>query len=153
MGTQDHPSPAFREPLNELKRLCSASKVLPKSFTLPELLVGCVYEGTFNGSRVRIRRVRPHPRGDSQKVEEVRAWCCIHVLGDSRILQAFHQVAVTSKHLSHQNIVRILGVNVEPFELISDWMPGGDLPGYVAEHPDVDRRSLVGYLYTASGTC
>ena len=72
-----------------------------------------------------------------------------YVLGDSRILQAFHQVAVTSKHLSHKNIVRVLGVNVEPFELISGWMPGGDLPGYIVGHPNVNRNSLVGFLYTA----
>ena len=72
-----------------------------------------------------------------------------HVLGDSRILQAFHQVAVTSKHLSHQNVVRVLGVNVEPFELISVWMPGGDLPGYVARYPTANKRSLVGFIYIA----
>ena len=75
-----------------------------------------------------------------------------HLLGDSRILQAFHQVAVTSKHLLHQNIVRTLGVNVEPFEFISNWMPGGDLSGYVARHPNVDRRSLVGFLRIARRT-
>ena len=73
-------------------------------------------------------------------------------LGDSRILQAFYEVAVTSKHLSHQNVVRVLGVNVEPFELISVWMPGGNLPEYVAGNPNANRRSLVGFPYTARST-
>ena len=48
-----------------------------------------------------------------------------------------------SRHLVHSNIVPILGSTVEPFELISDWMPGGDLPGYIAKHPDADKLSLV----------
>ena len=55
-------------------------------------------------------------------------------------------MAVTSKHLAHPNIVPILGVTVEPFEVISNWMPGGDLLGYVAKHPDADRLSLVRFL-------
>ena len=73
MGIPDHQSPAFQESLYGLKKLCSANDVLPKSFTLPESLLGCVYEGIFDGSKVRVRRVRPHPRGDPRKVKEVRA--------------------------------------------------------------------------------
>ena len=72
------------------------------------------------------------------------------VLGNPRILQIFHQVAVASKYLSHPNIVPILGATVGPYELISDWMLGGDLLGYIANNPDVDRLSLVGFpLYRA----
>ena len=52
-------------------------------------------------------------------------------------------MAVTSKHLEHPNIVPLLGVTMEPFELISGWVPGGDLPGYLAKHPDANRPSLV----------
>ena len=66
------------------------------------------------------------------------------VLRRSPISQIFRQVAVTSKHLAHPNIVSLLGVTLEPLELISDWVPGVDLPGYIAKHPDADRLSLVG---------
>ena len=52
-------------------------------------------------------------------------------------------MAVVSKHLVHPNIVPLLGIAVDPYELISDWMPGGDLMGYIDTHPDADRRSLV----------
>ena len=48
------------------------------------------------------------------------------------------------KRSAHPNIVPLLGVTIEPLELISDWMPGGDLPGYIAKHPNADRLSLVG---------
>lgn len=55
----------------------------------------------------------------------------------------FHQVAVMSKYLQHPNIVPLLGVTVDPLELISEWMSGGDLPGYISNHPEADRHSLV----------
>ena len=105
-----------------------------------------MYEGTFNGSRVRIRRVKTYPGGDPQKIKEVCLVLHFSVLGNPQILQVFRQVAVTSKHLSHANIVPILGATIEPYELISDWMPGGDLPGYIANNPDADRLSLVGFF-------
>ena len=30
-----------------------------------------------------------------------------------------------------------------PFQLISEWMPRGDLTEYVGKHPEADRLSLV----------
>ena len=51
-----------------LRKICGVKNVLPKACTLSDSLLGCVYEGTFNGSKVRIRRVRTHPTGDPQKL-------------------------------------------------------------------------------------
>ena len=48
------------------------------------------------------------------------------------------------KHLTHPNILSLLGVSITPFQLISDWMPGGDLPGYIEKNPNPDRLKLVG---------
>ena len=61
----------FQEPLDELRRICGVKNVLPATCTLSDSLLGCVYEGTFNGSKVRIRRVRTHSKGDPQKAKEV----------------------------------------------------------------------------------
>ena len=66
-----------------------------------------------------------------------------HVLGHSRISWTFHQVALLAKHIAHPNIVPLLGVIVDPLELISDWMSGGDLTTYITSRPDADRHSLV----------
>ena len=49
--------------------------MLPKPWTLSESLLGCVYRGTFNGSKVRIRRVKMFSGGDTRKVKEVCTWC------------------------------------------------------------------------------
>jgi len=58
--------------------------------------------------------------------------------------QAFHQMAAVWKNLAHPNIVPLLGVTADPVQLVSGWMPETDLTGYTADHPDVDRLSLVG---------
>ena len=71
-------------------------------------------------------------------------------LGRSRISQAFHQVTVVWKHLAHPNIVPLLGATIDPPQLISDRMPGGDLIEYIASHSDADRTNLVSDLSTSS---
>jgi len=50
------------------------------------------------------------------------------------------------KHLTHPNVVPFLGITLTRFQLISDWMSGGDLPQHIKEHPDADRLGLVGAL-------
>jgi len=50
------------------------------------------------------------------------------------------------KHLKHQNILSLLGVTITPFQLISPWMPGGDLPGYIKKNPGSDPLGPVGAL-------
>jgi len=56
------------------------------------------------------------------------------------------QQAVVWKHLEHPNIVPFLGITSTPLQLISEWMPGGDLTEYIRKHPDTDRLRLVGFL-------
>ena len=48
------------------------------------------------------------------------------------------------KRLTHPNILPLLGVTITPFQLVSTWMSGGDLPGYIKKHLDADRLVLVG---------
>ena len=74
-------------------------------------------------------------------VTDIATFPCSPVLANP---QNFHQMAVTWKHLKHPNIVPLLGVTTNPLQHISDWMPGGDLTGYISSHPDADRLYLVG---------
>ena len=82
-GISDHAAPVFRECLHGLREICAIEEVLPKSCTLSESLLGCVYEGTFGGSRVRIRRIRMCPGRDSQKLREVCTQCCASLISDT----------------------------------------------------------------------
>ena len=52
------------------------------------------------------------------------------------------------KHLIHPNILPLLGITITPFQLISNWMSGGDLPEYLEQNPDADRLQLVRALPT-----
>jgi len=47
------------------------------------------------------------------------------------------------KRLNHPNIVPFKGVTFNPLQLISEWIPGGDLPKYVEANQHVNLISLV----------
>ena len=64
--------------------------------------------------------------------------------------QTLYQEAVVCKRLTHSNIVPLLGITPSPLQLISEWMPGGDLTEYIKKHPDTDRLDLVGAPPVAS---
>ena len=56
------------------------------------------------------------------------------------------------KHLAHPNFVPLFGVvhspsvSYTPLQLISEWVPGGDLTEYIKKYPDTGRLDLVGVL-------
>ena len=50
------------------------------------------------------------------------------------------------KYLKHQNILPLIGISTSPIQLISKWMPGGNLSEYIGEHTKADRVRLVGVL-------
>lgn len=56
------------------------------------------------------------------------------------------------RHLTHPNIVPLLGITLEPLQLISAWIPGGELTDYIANNPNTNRIALVGVLYLLGWT-
>jgi serine/threonine protein kinase len=48
------------------------------------------------------------------------------------------------KRLIHPNVLPLLGVTIDSFQLISSWMSGGHLLGYIQNNSDADRLALVG---------
>ena len=55
----------------------------------------------------------------------------------------FCKEAVVWKRLNHPNIVPFKGVTFDPLQLISEWMPGGELRDYVRKNRDTSLVSLV----------
>lgn len=53
------------------------------------------------------------------------------------------------KHLSHPRIVPFMGVTLEPLQLVSEWMPGGELRSYVRENPQKNLVDLVSRVLLA----
>ena len=47
------------------------------------------------------------------------------------------------KRLSHPHIVPFIGATLEPLQLVSGWMPGGELRSYIKGNPRTDLINLV----------
>jgi hypothetical protein len=131
-------TPAPWEYLHELWSIYGTKTTLATSYILPLLLptvgslplasgvYGDVYEGRLDGSKVCVKRIRAYNQEIQQKVTKT-----------------FCRGAAGWKNLSHPNIVPLLGITTTPFQLVSNWMPGGDLPEYIGKHPDADRPQLL----------
>ena len=101
-------------------------------------------EGTFGSSKVRIQHLTMYLNGEPRAFKVVRfddTFTHVLILNN---LQAFYRMVVVRKNLSHPNFVPLLGVTTDPIQLVSGWMPDVDLTGYITDHPDADRLSIVG---------
>ena len=57
--------------------------------------------------------------------------------------QKSYQEAIILKHMRHPNIVPFVGIAGAPPQLVSKWMPGGNLIEYIKKNPWADRLGLV----------
>lgn len=48
------------------------------------------------------------------------------------------------KRLNHPNIVPLKGVRLNPLQLVSEWMPGGELREYIRLNQSANLIGLVG---------
>ena len=119
---------------------------LPKIDDLPLIGGGScdVYQVTLPGSRVCVKRVRvaQNIQQEVAKVHFLKPPLPLHATTNGT--QAFCKEAVIWKHLKHRNVLPLLGVTTTPFQLISNWVSGGNLLGYVQQYPDADQSRLVG---------
>lgn len=58
-------------------------------------------------------------------------------------LQDFRGDVAVWANLDHQNILRCFGVTIDPFQIMTEWMPNGEAMQYVRERQDADRVLLV----------
>ena len=49
------------------------------------------------------------------------------------------------KGLRHRNIVSLIGVTTRPLQLVSEWMPNGNLREYLNKNPGAGRIGLVSF--------
>ena len=48
------------------------------------------------------------------------------------------------KYLKHPNVLPFLGATIDPPQLVSVWMRGGNLTNYLNKNADADELGLVG---------
>ena len=103
-----------------------------------------MYRVTLPGSEVCVKRVRAD-QNTQQEVAKVHFFIMpLFLHATTNGTQAFCKEAVVWKHLTHPNVLPLLGVTTTPPQLISNWVPGGNLLQHVQKHPDADQQKLVG---------
>lgn len=66
-----------------------------------------------------------------------------HLARRSKRAPKFCREAIIWKNLRHPNVLPLLGVTFNPPQLVSVWMPGGNLTEYIKKDPGADRCRLV----------
>lgn len=59
-----------------------------------------------------------------------------------------YQEALIWKRLKHPNIVQFIGITSKPLQIISEWMPGGNMTVYINSNPRAGRITLVSSLFS-----
>ena len=105
-----------------------------------------MYEGTLDGSRVYIERVRVYVQGGPQEATKVRPRCRPYPCPPSltKLTDVLPRGRSVETLDTPPHILPLLGTIINPSQLVSNWMSGGDLPGYIKETPEAGRLRLVG---------
>ena len=92
-----------------------------------------------------IKRLKMN-EGDSEKGFKVPLFDLTHCRR-STFTQGFCQEIIGWKHLTHPNILPLLGVSVsiDPrcFCILTEWMPNGNVVQYTRSYPKANRLRLV----------
>lgn len=82
--------------------------------------------------------------GGQEKINEVSYSPPAGILISLQISKLLCEEAILWKYLNHPNIVPFKGVTLEPPQLVSEWMAGGELRDYIKKRPSANLINLVG---------
>ncbi|KAF9644345.1 hypothetical protein BDM02DRAFT_3190699 [Thelephora ganbajun] len=126
---------AFSQCFTELRGIWGTREILPKLATIPDDLLStgdlpftsgalaAMHEGSLNGSKVCVGKVRLYSNGDPQKMKKARYPSLSFSSSDPPKLL-----------LPTDNIVLFLGAAIDSPQLVSVWMPDGSLTEWINEH-------------------
>jgi len=147
--------------LRLLLKICKAHGIVPSSYILRQELVsvGLVYyrstftvvsNGEYSGRSVAIKHLKID-KGDTDTTFKVRSInfphdCCSTPALNQRLCREI----IIWKHLSHANILPLLGVLISAdlrcFRILTEWMPNGNVMQYTKLNPKENRLRLVSFL-------
>lgn len=136
-----------------LSKICKTRSIIPAGYVLRgEIRMGPVYyhtffadvsKGEYSGSPVAIKRLRVYQGGHNNlfKVPSIKSMRTPF----STLTQSLCREAIGWRHLIHPNILPLLGVSevADYFDILTEWMPHGNLMQYAKLHPEVNRLELV----------
>ena len=102
---------------------------------------GHVHRGTLNDLQVCVKRLKVATPKDIKVSYQHRPSSSTYSRMNQKL---FCKEAVTWKSLKHPNILPLLGATISPPQLVSIFMPYGDLSKYIPGNPDANRLGLVG---------
>ena len=102
---------------------------------------GDVYRGSLDGLQVCVKRLRVATSKDIAVSYQYHHSPYAYSRMNQKL---FCKEAVTWKSLKHPNILPLLGATVSPSQLVSPFVPDGDLSKYIPKNPDANRLGLVG---------
>ena len=139
-----------------LSKICKARTIIPASYVLQQdsIRIGGVRyyggsadvsDGEYSGLPVAIKRLKTN-EGDSDRVfkvplTDIAHYCC------SAFTQRLCREIIGWKHLSHPNILPLLGISMSAdphcLLILSEWMPNGNVVQYTRFNPEANRLQLV----------
>lgn len=67
------------------------------------------------------------------------------------VTQELYGAVATWAWLDHPNILPCFGITVDPFQVMTEWVPHGNVIKYVQTHTNADRVCLVSPLFPVQG--
>ena len=145
--------------LRLLSKICKAQEIIPSSYILQEEFLHVrdvqdrggfseVRNGEYLGRAVAIKELKPNKASFNKNFKV----CLIHLAQrhHSNFNQRFCREIIGWKHISHPNILPLLGVCVSrgehQFRILSEWMPNETLKEYTRSNPEANRLRLVSPL-------
>ena len=150
------------------RQLCGQTGLLPTSHIIPGELIQTtehpvasgafvdVWEGIYNDKRVAMAAFRVYKEEDVQKVKKVTH--PVLLISLTPVANYRHQILCKEvamwKRITHPNIVPFLGVSEAPapLNMVSEWMPNGNVRDYVGKNPETSRLQLVCWLESSLGS-
>ncbi|KAF9790663.1 kinase-like domain-containing protein [Thelephora terrestris] len=136
----------WRQSLRLIRKLSKTQGILPTPYILQREDIhvgeirfeggfGIVSDGEYQGNNVAIKLIkvdeRVHDKAFKRLCREVIVW----------------------KHLSHPNILPLLGVSISinphSFRILTEWMPNGNVSRYTEVNPTANRLQLLSEVMSA----
>ena len=139
-----------------LSKICKARGIIPASYAIRLELVrigevlhqggfGDVYDGEYLGLPVAVKRLRMY-EGDRDRIFKVFL-INVKYVHCSVLSQRLCREVIGWKHLSHPNILPLMGVsvpaNAHSFHILTERMSNGNVMQYTKSHPEANRLQLV----------
>jgi hypothetical protein len=133
--------------------MCRVHEVLPRSYevhgvtldggSISSGALSSIHCGSLAGQKVAVKSLRNHQEAAQDNITQVSCPAYDHT-GNLTSFQMYRAEAVLWRHLHSPHIIPCLGVSdILPLSIVSVWMPGGTIIGWIQQHPHANRASLV----------